>query len=78
MIQWPKQTMRWELSTEETCGVRPCTLCRSDCQGKCETWTARLKGESCCTPETLGGLRQEAQIQRMWASIITIYEFKGN
>jgi glutamate synthase domain-containing protein 2 len=31
-----------------------CTLCRADCQGKCETWTSSLKGRAMLYPRDFG------------------------
>ena len=31
-----------------------CTLCRADCQGKCETWLSSLRGREILYPRDIG------------------------
>ncbi len=55
MIQWPKSndvlgTNNRGDATES--GL--CTLCRSDCKGRCETWLASLRGRSLLYPRSFG------------------------
>lgn len=33
-----------------------CTLCRADCKGKCETWTASMKGRKLLYPRDFGAI----------------------
>ncbi len=55
MIQWPKSndvlgTNNRGDATES--GL--CTLCRSDCKGRCETWLASLRGRNLLYPRSFG------------------------
>lgn len=55
MIQWPKSndvlgTVNRGNATES--GL--CTLCRADCQGKCETWLSSMRGRDTIYPRDFG------------------------
>jgi glutamate synthase domain-containing protein 2 len=55
MIQWPKTNdALGTVNRGNPAESGLCTLCRSDCQGKCETWTACLKGRKLLYPRDFG------------------------
>jgi glutamate synthase domain-containing protein 2 len=55
MIQWPKSNdALGTVNRGNPCESGLCTLCRSDCQGKCETWTSSMKGRKILYPRDFG------------------------
>jgi hypothetical protein len=54
-----------------------CTLCRADCEGKCETWLSSLVGRKLLYPSRLSALSPPAPTTPpMWASPTTPCAFK--
>lgn len=55
MIQWPKSNdVLGTVNRGNPAESGLCTLCRSDCQGKCETWMSSLKGRKMLYPRDFG------------------------
>ncbi len=55
MIQWPKSNdVLGTVNRGNPAESGLCTLCRSDCQGKCETWMSTLKGRKMLYPRDFG------------------------
>lgn len=55
MIQWPKQNdVLGTVNRGNPAESGLCTLCRADCQGKCETWMASLMGRKLLYPRDFG------------------------
>ncbi|UCC94651.1 MAG: FMN-binding glutamate synthase family protein [Candidatus Omnitrophota bacterium] len=51
MIQWPKTNDALNtVNRGNPCESGLCTLCRSDCKGKCETWLSSIKGRKILYP----------------------------
>lgn len=57
MIQWPKSNdALGTVNRGNPCESTLCTLCRSDCKGKCETWLSSLKGRKVLYPRDFGSI----------------------
>ncbi|MDY6967823.1 MAG: glutamate synthase-related protein [Spirochaetota bacterium] len=55
MIQWPKSNdALGTVNRGNPAESGLCTLCRSDCQGKCETWMSCIKGRKILYPRDFG------------------------
>ncbi len=55
MIQWPKSNdALGTVNRGNPCESGLCTLCRSDCKGKCETWMSSLRGRKMLYPRNFG------------------------
>ncbi len=55
MNQWPKSNDAiGTVNRGNTCESGLCTLCRADCQGKCETWLSSIKGRKMLYPRDFG------------------------
>jgi len=55
MIQWPKSNdALGTVNRGNPCESGLCTLCRADCQGRCETWLSSLKGRGILYPRDFG------------------------
>lgn len=55
MIQWPKSNDAiGAVNRGNPCESTLCTLCRSDCKGKCETWLSSMKGRKILYPRDFG------------------------
>jgi len=55
MSQWSKSNdVLNTMNRGNPCESGLCTLCRSDCGGKCETWLSSLKGRSLLYPRDFG------------------------
>lgn len=55
MNQWPKSNdVLGTINRGNTAESGLCTLCRADCQGKCETWLASMKGRKILYPRDFG------------------------
>ncbi|WP_406678568.1 glutamate synthase-related protein [Neomoorella carbonis] len=55
MIQWPKQNdVLGTVNRGNPAESGLCTLCRADCQGKCETWMSSLVGRKLLYPRDFG------------------------
>ena len=55
MIQWPKTNdALGTVNRGNPCESGLCTLCRADCQGKCETWKACMTGRKLLYPRDFG------------------------
>ncbi|GEA15589.1 glutamate synthase [Moorella sp. E308F] len=55
MIQWPKQNdVLGTVNRGNPAESGLCTLCRADCQGKCETWMASIVGRKLLYPRDFG------------------------
>lgn len=55
MLQWPKQNDAiGTVNRGNACESGLCTLCRSDCKGKCETWLSCLTGRKLLYPRDYG------------------------
>lgn len=55
MIQWPKTNdVLGTVNRGNPAESGLCTLCRADCQGKCETWVASMKGRKLLYPRDFG------------------------
>lgn len=55
MIQWPKSNdVLGTTNRGNPAESGLCTLCRSDCSGKCETWMSCLKGRHMLYPRDFG------------------------
>ncbi|WP_434073529.1 glutamate synthase-related protein [Moorella naiadis (nom. illeg.)] len=55
MLQWPKQNdVLGTVNRGNPAESGLCTLCRADCQGKCETWMASLLGRKLLYPRDFG------------------------
>ncbi|MBN2232653.1 MAG: FMN-binding glutamate synthase family protein [Deltaproteobacteria bacterium] len=57
MIQWPKANdALGTVNRGNPCESGLCTLCRSDCKGKCETWMSSLRGRKMLYPRDFGAI----------------------
>jgi glutamate synthase domain-containing protein 2 len=57
MIQWPKTNdALGTINRGQSCESGLCTLCQSDCKGKCETWLSSLKGRKLLYPRDFGSI----------------------
>ena len=57
MIQWPKSNdVLGTTNRGNPAESGLCTLCRSDCAGKCETWMSCLKGRHMLYPRDFGSV----------------------
>ncbi len=57
MIQWPKSNdVLGTLNRGNPAESGLCTLCRADCQGKCETWVSCMKGRKLLYPRDFGAV----------------------
>jgi len=57
MIQWPKSNdALGTINRGNPCESGLCTLCRADCQGKCETWVSCMKGRKLLYPRDFGAI----------------------
>lgn len=55
MIQWPKTNdALGTVNRGNACESGLCTLCRADCVGKCETWSASMIGRKLLYPRDFG------------------------
>lgn len=55
MIQWPKSNdVLGTVNRGNPAESGLCTLCRADCQGKCETWMSSMKGRKLLYPRDFG------------------------
>jgi hypothetical protein len=55
MLQWPKSNdALGTVNRGNPCESGLCTLCRSDCKGKCETWLSSLTGRKLLYPRDFG------------------------
>ena len=55
MIHWLKSNDALGTTNRGVpCESGLCTLCRSDCKGKCETWLSSLKGRKVLYPRDFG------------------------
>ena len=55
MIQWPKTNdALGTINRGNPCESGLCTLCRADCQGKCEAWLSCMKGRKLLYPRDFG------------------------
>ncbi len=55
MIQWSKSNDALGTTNRgNPCESGLCTLCRSDCKGKCETWMSSLRGRKILYPRSFG------------------------
>ncbi|MCS7259635.1 MAG: FMN-binding glutamate synthase family protein, partial [Anaerolineae bacterium] len=55
MIQWPKSNdVLGTTNRGDATESGLCTLCRSDCKGRCETWLASLRGRNLLYPRSFG------------------------
>ncbi|WP_258360613.1 glutamate synthase-related protein [Moorella sulfitireducens] len=55
MIQWPKQNdVLGTVNRGNPAESGLCTLCRADCQGKCETWMSSILGRKVLYPRDFG------------------------
>lgn len=55
MIQWPKQNdVLGTVNRGNPAESGLCTLCRADCQGRCETWTSSMVGRKLLYPRDFG------------------------
>ncbi|NTV78631.1 MAG: FMN-binding glutamate synthase family protein, partial [Clostridiales bacterium] len=55
MIEWPKSNdALGTVNRGNPCESGLCTLCRADCQGKCETWVSCMKGRKLLYPRDFG------------------------
>lgn len=55
MIQWPKQNdVLGTVNRGNPAESGLCTLCRADCQGKCETWMSSMVGRKLLYPRDFG------------------------
>ncbi len=57
MIQWPKNNdSLGTVNRGNPCESGLCTLCVSDCKGKCETWMSSLRGRKMLYPRNFGNI----------------------
>ncbi len=57
MIQWPKNNdSLGTVNRGNPCESGLCTLCLSDCKGKCETWMSSLRGRKMLYPRNFGNI----------------------
>ncbi|MEF2145733.1 MAG: glutamate synthase-related protein [Desulfovibrionaceae bacterium] len=55
MFQWPKSNdVLGSVNRGNAIESGLCTLCRADCQGKCETWLSSLRGREILYPRDIG------------------------
>ena len=55
MIQWPKTNdALGTVNRGNPCESGLCTLCESDCKGRCETWMSSLRGRHMIYPRRFG------------------------
>ena len=57
MTQWPKiNDAIGSVNRGNPCESGLCTLCRADCEGKCETWLSSMKGRKILYPRDFGAI----------------------
>jgi glutamate synthase domain-containing protein 2 len=57
MVQWPKMNdALGVVNRGQSAESGLCTLCQSDCRGKCETWLSCLKGRKMLYPRDFGAI----------------------
>lgn len=57
MTQWPKTNdVLGTINRGTPAESGLCTLCRADCQGKCETWLTSLRGRKVLYPRDFGAV----------------------
>ncbi|MBN2707101.1 MAG: FMN-binding glutamate synthase family protein [Deltaproteobacteria bacterium] len=57
MIEWPKANdALGTVNRGNPCESGLCTLCRSDCKGKCETWLSSIRGRKLLYPRDFGAV----------------------
>jgi len=57
MLQWPKTNdALGTINRGNAAESGLCTLCRADCQGKCETWLTSLRGRKVLYPRDFGSI----------------------
>ena len=57
MTQWPKSNdALGTVNRGNPCESGLCTLCRADCQGKCETWLSSMLGRKLLYPRDFGAI----------------------
>lgn len=57
MIQWPKTNdVLGTINRGNAAESGLCTLCRADCQGKCETWLTSMRGRKLLYPRDFGSV----------------------
>jgi len=57
MSQWPKTNdALGTVNRGQACESGLCTLCQSDCKGKCETWLSSVKGRKVIYPRDFGSI----------------------
>ena len=57
MIQWPKTNdVLGTVNRGNPAESGLCTLCRADCQGKCETWLTSMRGRKMLYPRDFGSV----------------------
>ncbi len=57
MMDWPKSNDALGTTNRgNPCESGLCTLCRADCQGKCETWVSSMKGRKLLYPRDFGSI----------------------
>ena len=57
MIQWPKTNdVLGTINRGNPAESGLCTLCRADCQGKCETWLTSMRGRKMLYPRDFGSV----------------------
>ncbi|MCF7877630.1 MAG: FMN-binding glutamate synthase family protein [Candidatus Omnitrophica bacterium] len=61
MVQWPKMNdALGVVNRGQSAESGLCTLCQSDCRGKCETWLSCLKGRKMLYPRDFGTITSGA------------------
>ncbi len=57
MSEWPKSNdALGTVNRGNPCESGLCTLCRSDCKGKCETWLSSIRGRKLLYPRDFGAI----------------------
>jgi len=57
MSEWPKSNdALGTVNRGNPCESGLCTLCRSDCKGKCETWLSSIRGRKLLYPRDFGSI----------------------
>ncbi|MCK8826016.1 glutamate synthase-related protein [Fuchsiella alkaliacetigena] len=57
MLNWPKRNdALGTVNRGNPCESGLCTLCQSDCRGRCETWMSALKGRKMLYPRDFGDI----------------------
>ncbi len=57
MMEWPKSNdALGTVNRGNPCESGLCTLCRSDCKGKCETWLSSIRGRKLLYPRDFGAI----------------------